>query len=690
MNKIKSGTILNKILIGSIIAFLHGCFYSADEFIAPSHKTYLSFPLADSTYTLLEFVDDDSNIVISDDPNSIGLLHYVTSEIFETQYVEDNLKLDSLTEQISKSIGKIEAEVIPPIEAPINVENWISGVTSGTDQIIPETSSYTTSQFNSVNKFEVINFENGEIKITIVNYLPVPIEVRGFHLINTDDNSIFIVSEENEAIHVLANDSTSIIFDISNKTIRNRLLFAGTLFTEGSNGIVVSIPSVTGTWIRGQLQDHSIRYIRAKLPAQFPIVLDSTIVIDDSTKFSSMLFDSGTVDLVINNFMDLDVNLRLELQNLFLPNGSGYTQDIFLARNERERRISIPSLSNWRMESLNSGELTNAISVYGLFEIPATNDIREISSTDSISINFELENTVIKSIAGQVKPSTFKIDETSFGIDLGDLRDTFTFDSIRFADPYVSLKLKSSIGFGILSDAILTARNGSQSESIYFPIQLDPYGDDIFNLTEYGFTDLLNSFTNTFPDSFTVSGNTTVNPDYIIGSVSQTDSIGGSVDLIFPLDLGISGGSIIDTVDIDSIGISEDEINSIESFKLILDIENAIPFSLSMKGVVVDEDGNELISFPPPYNSNSEIFIEAPEVDQNGFVTSKARVLQSIEFNGADAKIFLRNPRLIIDLNFLTPPLNANLPVKFRSVDNIRMKMAGEVEYIINNPDGNN
>jgi len=231
-------------------------------------------------------------------------------------------------------------------------------------------------------------------------------------------------------------------------------------------------------------------------------------------------------------------------------------------------------------------------------------------------------------------------------------------------------------------NGIIKGSNSTTQNSMEFDVELAGGGTEDVDLRDYGFVDFMNSFSDAIPSNFSFSGTAIVNPNYVSGSVENTDSITGKINIEIPLDIGIAGGSFIDTMNIDSISMSEEAIDAINSFSITIEMTNALPVGISISGAVMDELGNELFPFPPSYNENSEIIVEAPTVDANGYVATPSNHIQTIELRGEDAKLFLENPNLYLDVKLDTPSENT---VKFRNTDSIGMKVYGHLNYRVNN-----
>jgi hypothetical protein len=299
-------------------------------------------------------------------------------------------------------------------------------------------------------------------------------------------------------------------------------------------------------------------------------------------------------------------------------------------------------------------------------------------------------------MSGRIEPTDFQMEKSSFGFDLGDIEGNFTYENLNFDNPNVLLRLVSSAGVGFKLNGDLTAANDQMTQQIQLDINVPKSGTQtVVNLNDYGFKGMLNSFSGSFPDTFNIAGNTVVNPDYEIGSVSRNDSVSGNIDIEIPMNIGIKGGVLSDTFDVDLGDDRQDILDAIDSTgenggelleaSLTLDITNKIPTQISLSGAVLDTlTYNELVQFPPQYNDISEVSVTAPEVDDQGNVVSASETSQEIVLRGEDAAKFVKNPKLLLKLNLATPTSNNQLnPVKFRITDEISVRVFGTVNYTV-------
>ena len=672
-----------------LVTMLISCVDLPSDPVAPSWKVPLYFPLTDTTFVLEEMIDD-SSIVASDDPASLGLLYYEQENRIDPFLVDSSLSLDGFSTSASQVIGSIAIDDVDPISENILVSEW-SDYFPGDTVVFAQTTNDLTIPFPGVDAFSYVILESGSINLTIDNRLPIEIQLQGIAILNkhsqNPEEPNDTVAFHNATVTVPEESSTSISIDLeTGKEITDSLMYKGIIFTEGSNGSFVVLPTEAGTQITGVFTDLVIEEAQGILPEQDPFIHEDVVVFDDSTKIETAIFDAGNFAITFSNNLDVAINLDIEIDNLKKDDGSPYTERVSLDRNESNRVIS-HNLSDWQIVSLIPGTPTNELSYSAVVSTIPSNNPSTISKDDSINIDINFEDVTLAYVEGIIAPVRYDIEETDFDFDLGDFQDSFTFDQLTWGNPGIILTLNSSANMEVALDGLITGSSNSSTNTMGFNVALSGGGTEVIDLRDHGFVDFMNSFSDEIPSNFTFSGSALVNPNYLSGNVEKGDSITGSVFVEIPLDIGIAGGSFLDTTEVDDIDMSEDEIDGVNAFSVTLEMTNALPVGISISGWVIDSVGTKLFPFPPSYNEYSEIIVPPASVDANGYVISPAELTQTIELkgqDGEDAQNFLKNPNLILDVKMDTPSQNNQNTVKFRNTDTIRMKVYGHLNYTIN------
>ena len=665
----------------------NGCVDLPENVAPPRYDVTLNFPINDTTYSIDDALKDDSTLTVSKDPATLGLLYYSQKQNISTFTVGDKLTFDGFSTHFSKAIGSVRINNPQPVEIGLRVEDWASGVSSGSTMIFPENVGDVNVPFKKIPQFKSVTLESGQMKVKIVNLLPVDIQLQGITIKNAVSGTIVANRPKSSPVDLQPQDSTEISFDLTGKTIEDSLFYIGTLYTPGSHGQQVQIPADAGTRITVSLTNLSISRVEAVLPAQDPFTKTGTVTMDDSTYLQEAVFDSGSFNITFNNNLDLDIQLDLKIDNLKKPDGNPYTVSLLLGRKESNKSISEPSLSGWSITG-SSGQATNELSYSATVTALASDQPRVLSKDDSISVQIDFSKIIIRSVSGKIKPTKFEISNSTFDLDLGDFKDKFQYKEINLGDPDISLSLTSSANIKLLLNGDLEATNGTQTQNMSLKnVLINSPGTTVINLKDYGLKDFMNSFLSNLPDHFVFGGNAVVNPYYETGSVSKYDSIYGNAEIKVPLEIGIKGGVFKDTVTIDKNKDADvDMIDAINYGVVYLETKNKIPVSIVFKGSVLDSTNNFLFSLPPQGSSADSLVIPAPTVDNDGFAAESGYNKQMIKLTGEQAKHFLLGGiKIIMSLKLSTPPPNNNNPVNFRNTDWISVKMYGTINYRVNN-----
>lgn len=651
-----------------------GCFDKPNEFVSPSWDVEFNIPITSKSFELAELVEKDSSLLKSfQDPNNLGLIYFGDTQSVATITVDDELKMDQFQTRFSQSIGPLKVSVPLPAATEIKVEDWTTDVTTGTVQVFPEQEGHVVVDVIGIQTVESILADEATLRVIVGNNLPVPIVLRGIQLRNKSDQSV--VANKDEWVQVAAYDSITIPFDIRNKEITNTLEYVGTIWSGGSVPDSVIVPPGAGTVVLALFENLVIGAATAQLPVQ-TLQFNDAVIIDDSTKIENAVIDQGRITLEVNNNIDLKLNANIHFDNLFDANNNPYSLVIPLNRNEQNKMIEIPSLADWQISTSTPGVPTNQLTYSIDVTTDSTGEVSTITKNDSISFVLNFDELVFRSFSGQLKPTSIVLDESGFKLDYGDIQDNLKFGEINFKDAKFNLNLNSSMDFNLNVNGLLNSTNGTQTnhlvlDNIVLPSAV-PVSIEISNL--------INGFSSELPDSFSMSGSALLNPSYGIVGVTRGDSVYGSIDFEIPLNVGISQGSFKDTFDVDLGEINEDDINKFNYGEVTFTITNSVPVGLTLTAEVLDANKNIVVTIPASYNNIDYVEIPKPQVTTEGNIISPATTEQTLRLEGNDIQEFLRNPSMVIDVQFGTAG-DGKTPVKFMTSNKISFSVKGKASY---------
>ena len=661
------------------IYLLSGCFYAPKDFVTPSWDVQLHIPVANKTYTLKEAIDKDTTFVHSyTTAENLGLLYFGDNQPIENITLGDNLSVEPFSASASEVIGPLTLNFPAIIQTGIRVEDWTTNVTSGSFQVFPEQEGNVTIGFKGYNKIKSATFDRGTLNITVINILPVSITLRGLEIRNVADQSIIADTSNavRDWIKIPAFSQKELHFNVSGKTVLDSIEYHGTIYSPGSNGQKVQVPVEAGTQVFAVFSNLIVSQATAIIPEQ-KINFKNSLVLDDSTKLKSAEIFDGNASIVVTNDIDVDLNADITFDNLLDAGDNPYKLSVLFRGGEKTKSVQIPSLKGWKIVTADSsGNPSNKMN-YSVDVTTVSSDVPvTISKNESIALQVNFSKLYFQSISGQLKPTRFAFQPTKFMLDLGDFNNKFKFGSINFNSADLTLNLMSSANLDVEVNGKIIGTNGLQNSELLLQNVLLPSTQPV----KLNLASLLNGFSDKLPDQFKVEGTSFVNPNYKIGSVTRDDSVYGSVDFEIPLDVGISGGEIVDTVEIDFGSIDQNDIDKVNYGKVTFTFQNEIPVSISFQGKVLDDNFNPVLNLPPSHNSISALTIPAPTVDQNGNVQNAGETTEQIELKGDDIQKFLNNPYLLIDFKFQTSGGNTQ-PVKFNINNKISFRIKAEAGY---------
>lgn len=658
---------------------------------APSWDVNLSLPLFDTTYSLLDIIEKDST-VLKPDYIRQGLLVYSTEENIDTIKVEDKLNIDDFSSSSSTTIGSIKINN-DSSKADVGFE-WMQQILppGQTSTVFPEFDRPVSSNLDTIKEFDNLKIESGEIIVSVQNHFSsnVSFTIKGLKLINIENNQIILQTNEEVLIPANSIGSFSPLQFAPNTVIKNKIKFETIVSTNGSNGNVVQIPPKTFT-IFVKTRNFVVSEARAKIPIQEPVQIDSTLIIDESspqpTKFKSVKIQSGTLNITLKNNLDVDANISLEIFNLVNSSNVGLVVNKLVTRKSTTKFIDNLSLANYSLISLDNNP-TNRIRYKFTFTTVNSNDYRTIKKDDSFEAVVNFSSLAIKEFDGIVKPTVLEQTRSSFNLESDELQKKFTINQINLNQPIIELRLKPSAGtkLNFKLTGRIEGRNSKGENSVLF------FNENTLNKTTITETDTVirfnpDSLSNFFkrfsklPDSVVFYAGGILNEKYQQVIVRNTTTFTGRTFVELALDLGISDASFVDSLKLDFNEDTQKEIRNLNKGELSFIVTNGLPVSLSFTGKLYDANNRFLIYLPPQTTSQDTVIsIDGGITDANGNVITKTTKTIKLKLSQGDSDLIAKAKYMRVFVKLNTSRAN-NLPVKFRSKDDFRIKASGTINY---------
>lgn len=647
--------------------------------ITPSYDVELNVPIIKKNFTLGEALKKDTTLIKSyTDAQKVGLLYYKDTTTITPILVGEGIGIADASISQTEKITSLTINNAAPDAKEIPISQW-SGINPPITTVVPALPPTLISEnLAPINLFQKATFETCDFRVRVRNNNNIPITISRIKIIDNISLSTVIDTITNNTIAV--NNQRDYNFDLSGKTLNNSLKLEVTISSPGSGGVGVFIPANANTRIDFSFDNVQLLSATAIFPVQDPIVVNSSLALDDSTKFTLIEFSSGSLLLNFENYVDLDLNCDVTFPTFKKANGDVYREIFSLTRRgtaNSVKTIFIPDLVNWKITNTTE---SNLIQYNAVITPQQSSNLRTVAKDDSVSFQFNISEAKLKTFQGRIKPTRLDSSLTTYKIELKNFELGFDYVQMKFSQPQIALKLNTSINFNILFTGYIQGSNNLQTRLMPIPNSTLRLGSNTINLNPTEVEQFLNGFQGKLPDTLVILGKADVNRNYRSGSIKSTDSIAGLADFEFPLNVGIAKGVYKDTstVSIDENG--RDLLNDVLSTSFTLEIENGLPMAIEFKGFFLDSLGNVLLRFP---NNVDSVLIPSATVNSSGEVTQTTLSQNTIIINKNEIALILKSDKFVATFEFNTGRTNVD-PVKFKTNNTIKLKGFGTLNYRVN------
>ncbi len=680
------------------------CIEAPLEPVAPTSDIQLSIPLINRTKYLSEFVSKDTLFKNSPD----GGYFYSSSQAIKPIGI-DSIKFTPKDGYEQVPLGVFLIDPPSPFGDTLAYKE-ITGSDAPTVPISTPAQTYPIPAITTspVATFENATFESGTISLTIRNKFPVaidfpdPIIIKNRRLtVPVDTNEIARFSFAGKSLQPA--EAYVVTASLANATIQNscRVPSFG-MHAQASIGAVSYTPQ-SGIEYVVTLSNLAARSAKAAIPSQALLrSRDTVVTVDDSVSLQSATFRSGSFDIVFQNNIDVNARVSLTIRELLdRTTGAPFTVTTTFD-GKGTARIPV-NAANLKMQS-SSTAIGTRLTFSAAVESIESQTPRQVNSTDFLRVDFQPRSAfVIQSITGRIKPTTLSFSAGAGGINLGDFSDKFkgrvTFDSVR-----LTLKLSMSGSFPTDYNLYFVAMNRRVSpariDSLvvpppvgsafrrFFPAQGTVTQIVLDNST--GLNTFLSRFFPNLPDSFIVRGSAVMNPPDVfptalgIQTIYDSTKVYASVDLSFPLKVGIAGGEVSETNDLtDNKNSGKDEVKSVKTGTMYFEVVNGLPLQLILQSALLGKSiagkRDTLLRIP----TDGPRTIAAAPVDQGGSVTGTKKSSFFIQLKSSDIDAYNNADAIWFKLQIETTG-GGTVPVKFRSSDSVSVRASATMVYTVN------
>ena len=680
------------------------CIQSPLEPVAPTSDIQLSIPLVNRTKYVSEFASKDSLLKNSPDGG-----YFYSSLQFIKPIGIDSIKFTPQDGFEQVTLGVFLIDPPSPFGDTLNYRE-ITGRDAPTVPIPSPAQTYPIPAITTtpVTTFENATFESGTITLSIRNKFPVAIDFADPIIIKNrkvtvpvDTNEIARFSFAGKSLQ--PGEVYAVTASLANVTSQNswRVPTFG-MHAQASIGAVSYTPQ-SGIEYVVTLSNLAARSAKAAIPSQALFrTRDTVIVVDDSVSLQSASFRSGSFDVVFQNEIDVNARVSLTIRELFdKATGAPFTvSTAFTGKGT----IRIPvNAANLKVQS-SSTAIGTRLTFSSAVESIESQTPRQVNSTDFLRVDFQPRSAfVVQSITGRIKPTSFTINAGAGGVNLGEVSDKFkgsiTFDSVKLA-----LKLWMSGGFPTDYKLYLVAMNRrvtpTRVDSLvipppvgstvrrFFPAQGSVTQIVLDNST--GLNTFLSRFSPNLPDSFIVRGSAVMNPSDVfataqgVQTIYDSTKVYASVDISFPLKLGLAGGEASETVSLeDGQKLGDDVVRAVKTGTMYFEVTNGLPLQLVLRSAFLGKSvgGKRDTLFWIP--TDGPRTIAAAPVDQGGSVSGPKTTAFFVQLKQSDIEKYNEADAIYYKFQIETTG-GGIVPVKVRSTDFISVRASATMVYTVN------
>lgn len=440
----------------------------------------------------------------------------------------------------------------------------------------------------------------------------------------------------------------------------------------------------------------------ADIPAAF--VLDSIVVertqdvaieFTNNERIDSILLDDGTLHFDISSSFQHTGYLAIVIPSI---QKDGEPLDITFQISSGDGSYVATedfSLQDYAMILDNSNADTSFIHVS--FRLVFYDSGNPITSTDAVLVDASIIDMDFGSAYGYVGEYEVVAGEGSVDIPFF---ESDVLGDLLFDNPQFNFILSNSYGVPIQADITKFRAYSSvkdDSVDLTFDPGVNPFSVAYPSINEIGqradTTLSINGENSTiedvlafFPTSITYDVSAITNPDQDTSTnnfVLDTSTMDVDFEFILPLHFKARGFSLVDTLELNLEGISEDA-SMIDSVTIILNIENELPVDISAQLYFMDEFYQKVDSL---FSNSQQPFIKSGTIDTDGNVTSPTIYTQEITITNDELTNLELSRFGLIDVSLETPGYDSDVRVKFFDYYSVKFNVGVRVNGTVDSND---
>lgn len=518
------------------LLLLSGCSIKKPE--SPRWETTWDLPLVNKSYALSDILEQIDDSLINLD--SLGNPYFEINENLDTVLVENNLRVQGENTNYIQYLGTVN--INPPETQVINLTKASFGLPPGVPWI-PAASFDHYEFMQPLEGFSWALIQDGQMDLTISNDLGVDLDTLIVTLYNQCDLSrpLGVAYFENG---LSQGQTTTRSFDLSGDSVTNDLVYlmhgaVPASFVAGGTDTMLSTCSFPNEIVISAGQSEVPDLSRD---------LSRIITMGDSSLITQAVIDSGYIDIRVTNGLSIPIDMIIRM-----PNFTKGLDTLAIARDLPALGTVSQQVNLYDYAFRPSGtEKPQAIEVLAAATIAASApDERSYKNTDSIQIEINISNVILRSVSGQVKPTSIDIDTIYSDVDIPDeINQAQLTHAILNLTVYNNSTADADLNLSINNQNF--TNNLGLSGRIYG--KLNSYSPPRATVLTLGSEELA-AFLNPPPERIAITGQAVFNPDGEIVTITSSDYFFGQVNITSPLAFSLN-----DTIKVE-LDINESDIN---------------------------------------------------------------------------------------------------------------------------------
>jgi len=661
-------------------------------------------------YSIEYFTEDNPNdtlirVVVSQD----SIFSYTPFDFLKHPIIDridrheeiGNVAIDDYQGDADITLRTIIKDQYPSSQADFN--NY-DGTLSNIPEIISEQSSFDY-EFMGYTKIEWVQFSSGEIAMTTINNLDIPIKFElvlycydlnnskyefGRYDFTTDNSGVesFIApgASRTKILDVTGRrGSTIITYNMQNTVI------------GASNNVIIDLDDrLIFSAVSSNLEASSGRAI---IPLQ-DFALDTTTYFNvdsyEGKQIKGIEVKKGTFYYRLESTLDAEIDIEVSFPSI----SKGF--DTLHTRAQLYDR-SVDGV--WPLQGYTIDLTTNPAKPYNslpaklTYKVSSNGEMRNFNANDYVDAQFANNDSIeFKMAYGFFGYDTIVIEEDTMASQFDDFLKDYYEGEIYLAEPSVSLILDNSVGITGELDVSITGENksgetvdllnGVRTWNVLGPA-IDKGAVNYRNeLILDNTTSNINEFISLLPTTITYSGilysNKGKSSD-ALNFVSDNSNATLSMHAEFPLKLSMK--NVVLRTDVPFSLANEYDLQSIEFLKLYFNVRNQFPLDLSLELILLDT-----LASQQELDTLTIDFVKSAESDDNGQVprgsyTEHTEIFKLVnEGENSQLDNFLHANKMRVDAKFNTENMGDKIVTLFTYYDidfkfGIKTKVLVDTEF---------